>query len=178
MGDWVAANTDKLAGLADLASIGSFIAVVFAGVALFLESRRFQRTLVLGVHGQLFNSNFNVLAQFLEKPALRQYFYEGQELPDDPDVGNKVQVLCEIVADHFELVCLQMKGLQNEATWRGWTAYMTDLISRSPALREHFISTAEWVTEPIYQGVITQGFLRARLLPPLFAERPPLKPAA
>jgi hypothetical protein len=162
--EWLWQNADKIAALCTAVGL---LAVAYT---LFVEARRFRRTLALSVHGQLLTSSFNALIMLLERPELRPFLYEGRELSKEVDLRlqQQVKIACEMYSDHFELVCLQMERLKSEGSWPGWVTHMTDVISRSPSLRQHFRETAAWITAPAFQEVVAHGFRRAHESVPAF----------
>lgn len=158
----------------DVGELLTGVGVILAVLVAWFESWRFRRTLTLGVHSQVFSSSFNALNVVLENPELRPYLYEGKQPPgeyDDVKLAQRVKVACEMFSDLFELVCLQMEGMRKVKTWKGWQNYMTDVIASSPALRNHFRESAEWVTAPVFQRIVQEGFSRAHEDAPPLGQR-------
>lgn len=127
------------------------------------EVRSLHTSMTVNSHSQLFASNFTVLSLLLDRPVLRQFIYEGRTLSesDAEELRQQVKVLCEVFSDHFELVTLVMGNMVGEPNWPGWVEYISDVISRSPQLREHYRQTVNWVTAPVFRNIVNKGFERA-----------------
>lgn len=127
------------------------------------ELNNLHTSLTANIHSQLFTSGFTVLNMLLDRPELRQFIYERRELSasDDEELRQRVKVLCEVFSDFFELVCVVMGKVADEPTWKGWIEYISDVISQSPQLRQHFRDTKHWVSALVFRDVVIKGFQKA-----------------
>ena len=85
-----------------------------------------------------------VIAYFLDYPELRQYFYEGVELPEDSTTRARVLAVAELLADALQSNYWLFQGkdveslgsvdptLDIRADWADWTEFV---LTMSPAVR-------------------------------------------
>jgi hypothetical protein len=85
-----------------------------------------------------------VIERFIEYPELRQYFYEGVEVPEDPTTRARVLAMTELIGDALQSTHWLYEGkdvallrsmdpeLDPGADWDHWIG---DILTTSPALR-------------------------------------------
>jgi len=88
---------------------------------------------------------FLVIAHFVDYPELREYFYEGVELPEDSTTRARVLAVAELMADALQsnywlfqgkdvesLGSVDDPALDIRSDWDDWTEF---ILTMSPALR-------------------------------------------
>ena len=86
----------------------------------------------------------HVINRFIDYPELRQYFYEGVELPEDPTARARVLAMTELIGDALQSTHWLYKGkdvalvgsvdpeLEILVDWDGWTE---KVLTTSPVMR-------------------------------------------
>lgn len=80
---------------------------------------------------------------FIEYPALRPYFYDNVEEPDDPIERNRVSAIAETHIDMMDNLLTQSPHLEDIVA-EPWDDYFRDLMRRSPAIRRFWAEHREW----------------------------------
>jgi hypothetical protein len=85
-----------------------------------------------------------VIERFIDYPELRQYFYEGVEVPEEPTARARVLAMTELIGDALQSTHWLYEGkdvallrsvdpeLDPGADWHQW---MRSILTTSPALR-------------------------------------------
>ena len=86
----------------------------------------------------------HVINRFIDYPELRQYFYEGAEVPEDPTARARVLAMTELIGDALQSTDwlyqgkdVALLGAVDPASdilvdWDDWTQF---ILTMSPALR-------------------------------------------
>lgn len=72
---------------------------------------------------------------FLENPALRPYFFNGEELPSASDDRARVLAVAEMYVNLMDNVLTQLPTLSQGGIAADWEAYFGDVYRSSPAIR-------------------------------------------
>lgn len=87
---------------------------------------------------------------FLERPYLRPYFYENQDLSKirDEKTRNEVMIVAEYQLDYFDLVMTQLDYIPTDKDSAGdqasWIKYFIDSFAKSPALCKRVGDHPDW----------------------------------
>jgi hypothetical protein len=132
---------------------GLVTAVAVAGSVLFLARQTSQSVDQFFVANELAGARAlaqgyelwdRVIIRFIDYPELRQYFYEGVELPEDPTARARVLAMTELTADALQSTHWLYQGkdvallgavdpaLDIRADWDGWTEF---ILTMSPVMR-------------------------------------------
>ena len=84
----------------------------------------------------------HVITRFIDYPELRQYFYEGVEVPEDSTARARVLAMTELIGDALQsahwlyegkdVALLSSAGSTDPTDWDDWTQF---ILTMSPALR-------------------------------------------
>jgi hypothetical protein len=144
-------------GALELATViaGLVTAAAVAGSVLFLArqtSQSVQQFLVANelagarAMAQSYEIADRVIAYFVEYPELREYFYEGVELPEEPTARARVLAIAELMADAlqsgywlFQGKDVALLGAEDPALdiRPNWDDYTEFILTMSPAVRSH-----------------------------------------
>ena len=127
-------------------AVGTVLGAVFTALGLgfiVVQLRAARRQLTITTFEHLYSRMQGIHEMFMAKPHLRPFFYAGKEMKEGADNYEEVCIAAEMLADYFQQVSLEL-DLMPPKTAQGWKAYMSDVVSRSPALRVHLSSNAAW----------------------------------
>jgi hypothetical protein len=73
---------------------------------------------------------------FIEEPELKAYFYNGAQLPTNPQERAKVETIAEMFADVLESTIYASTSLPAfSCHYNDWINYSQFLLARSPAMK-------------------------------------------
>lgn len=98
------------------------------------QLRAERRALETQTNWQMYETSISILTVFVEKPELRQYFYDNRPAPTEEPLRSRVLAVAELVADHLESIVLSQDVVEAR-TNVVWVRYMQGLYRRSPVLR-------------------------------------------
>jgi len=122
-------------------------AAAVAGSVLFLARQTSQSVEQFSVANELAGARAlaqgyelwdHVITRFIDYPELRQYFYEGVELPEDSTARARVLAMTELVGDALQSTDWLYQGKDVallgavDPNWDDWTKF---ILTMSPALR-------------------------------------------
>lgn len=83
---------------------------------------------------------------FYENPAMRPYFYEGAEPPDDPLEAARVKSLAELFMDFLDMVIVLETTTppQLAIPWVEYEDYFRDIYRTSPVIRRFYAENRDW----------------------------------
>ena len=127
-------------------AIGSIIAGLAAVVGFWLvikQLKQVDRTIHRDVLDCLYSRVYEIHQVVLANPDLFKYFYERADAPEDPVLRSKLDTLCEMVFELYELIVLQKDSMSKEL-YESWFVYMKKMVEQSPVLQQHLETHHDW----------------------------------
>ncbi len=94
----------------------------------YLPDSAIQRAIQSDTHSKLYTHYLEVTKLLLQKPQLRPYFYGGKVLdksvPDQADIRQEIEVMCEVFLSLFEHAVVQKNNLPGDSWQNCWRAYV------------------------------------------------------
>ena len=89
-----------------------------------------------------------VLLLFVERPALRAYFYDSKSLPRSGHTRARVIAVAEILGDTLETGLVANRLIPTTESFDDWATYSGQMLVTSPALSRSYVTPrAEWAAE-------------------------------
>jgi predicted cobalt transporter CbtA len=85
-----------------------------------------------------------VLENFVERPDLRAYFYDGKQPPTDGPDRIRVQTIAEMLTDVVESALLGTSLVESTASHQPWSSYAEFLLRESPAIAHTVCVHGDW----------------------------------
>jgi len=83
-----------------------------------------------------------VIERFIDYPELRQYFYEGEEVPEDPTSRARVLAMTELIGDALQSTHwlyqgkdVALLGSVDPGFGADWDDWIKKVLTNSPAMR-------------------------------------------
>jgi hypothetical protein len=130
-----------------------------AMVATWLQTIRMGELVELNnnlLHSRLYSTSVShsteIYKILIEKPKLRKYIYDGQDIDAKHPDYNEFASLADTIIDVFDmtLMSMEIKDARGRAAWPGrigWRNWMVDVVSTSPGLRRYFAASKEFYAE-------------------------------
>ena len=129
-----------------LGELGEFLTAI-AGIATLVfisfQIRDFRKT----VRGQTYQAVYSEMLRldrfFLDHVELREHFYDGKTLPEEPRIQLQGKIVAEMICDFFDNLFLQRLIIAPQE-FKEWEQYMTLLVINSPILEKSMRSHKKW----------------------------------
>ncbi|QJW90877.1 hypothetical protein HNV11_16580 [Spirosoma taeanense] len=136
-----------------ITSIASVLVTLAGFILINRQIKQVDKSTRGQTHSYLYTHQDSITRLFIEKPALRAFFYDDLT----PDTRHKndivIRAVTELVADFCEHIYLQLPNLPDDIR-KGWDGYMKNLYNNSPLLREHFErGSGEWYSKEFIEAL-------------------------
>lgn len=92
---------------------------------------------------------------FVDKPHLRKYFYDGEPVPEEPEVYEQAKAAALVMLDFLANILVYVNNYEHLYPEKEWHGYIEDMFRFSPMLSETFIQLRregkEWYVEELYR---------------------------
>jgi hypothetical protein len=127
-----------------------FVSVVLLGLQvreMAKQSSHGARATLASVYQAMNDNMLQINRLFIDRPALRPYFYGERELTDEsPDERERVEATAELFINFIDNVLTQMPLLPSNLA-APWRTYFGSVITSSPVLSEFWKRRREWYSE-------------------------------
>ena len=142
----------QIAGVTWTADVQA-IASIVGFVVIIYQIRQLQRAIQSDTHNKLYTHYLEVTKLLLQKPQLRPYFYGGKVLdktvPDQADIRQEIEVMCEVFLSLFEHAVVQKNNLPGDSWQNCWKAYVLERYKNSPVLVTFFTANQAWYAKTL-----------------------------
>ena|SRR2546423_3462572 len=129
------------------AIIAGDIITLFTLIALILEVRHLKKSIHSSTYQRIYEQMINIDRFFIRRPTLKPYFYDRKEVEtNNPAELNELFSIAEMLIDYFDSVYHQQDCMP-EDTFPQFSAFMRDLCSNSPLLKDFLNERKEWYPE-------------------------------
>ena len=90
-----------------IGTFGGLIVTIFGFIIVYIQIREIRNELHSQAHGTLFTRDNELMRTLLEHADLSPYFFEGKDIVKENSQYNRVSVLADMWATHFEHVVMQ-----------------------------------------------------------------------
>jgi hypothetical protein len=122
-------------------------ATLLLAVGQWREMARQTERSVLAIESSIYQSIADELQQiglqFVERPQLRRYFYDGEASSTEEPEATQIRALAAVFVDFMDTVTVQVAAIP-EHNRNVWHAFFRDLLATSPAIREYWADTSQW----------------------------------
>lgn len=122
-------------------AVGTLLAVL-VGIVGFIfvweQIRNLRLELQCEANGKIYAEHTEIMKIFVDKPHLRQYFFENAEIEQGSTDYDAVHAIAHMVCCYFEHVLLQLDNVP-EFVRQGWVDYARFIYHLSPATRACFV---------------------------------------
>jgi len=136
-----------------VAAIAASISAILVPAALWLAARQWREMArqtersVVAIKSSIYQSFASQLQEiallFVDRPELRQYFYDNREPPRNGRDATQVRALAAVFLDFMDTVAVQVAAIP-EHDRDVWFRFFQDLMRTSPAIRKCWNETSEW----------------------------------
>jgi hypothetical protein len=118
-----------------VALFGNFV-LFLSMVLLGLQLRSGARATLASVYQAMNDNMLQINHLFIDRPSLRPYFYDGQELTDESaEERQRIEATAELFINFTDNVLTQMPLLPRNLA-EPWRTYFAGVTSTSPVLRD------------------------------------------
>jgi hypothetical protein len=115
------------------------------------QSKRLELSLRANVETSTITLVTNLDRVFIEKPFLRPYFYDSTQINEEDEKFSEAAATAEMMLDIFDIISTQSKNFPEYWSPPGaWDAWIIDMFSTSPILRNTFDKYQTWYGTDIY----------------------------
>lgn len=132
--------------LQEMGELGEFFTAIVGVLTLLFISfqiRDFRKT----VRGQTYQAVYSEMLRldqfFLDYVELREHFYDGKTLAEDPKIQSQAKIAAEMICDFFDNLFLQ-RLIIDPQEFKEWEQYMIRLVINSPILDKSMRSHNKW----------------------------------
>ena len=126
------------------------VSVILIGIQvreMTRQSRHGVQATLASVYQAMNDNMLQINRLFVDRPSLRPYFYEEQELTDEsPEELERIDATAELFVNLIDNVLTQMPLLPGHLA-QPWRTYFASVITSSPVLREFWKRHREWYSE-------------------------------
>jgi hypothetical protein len=121
------------------------------------------------LYGQSVTHSTEIYKILIDKPKLRKYIYNGQDIDEKHPDYEEFAGLADTILDVFDMTLIyrDLKDSRGRSAWpdqAGWRTWMVDVISTSPGLRRYFVASKEYyVDNPTLLALFEEGERKAKL---------------
>jgi hypothetical protein len=138
---WGAAPQALISALQTITSTIGFVYVVYQIIQV-------RNTLRGATQDRLYVQYNEICKTFMQKPYLREYFYESRSFnPDQSDreyLRSEIDVMCEMILALIEHSVLQQSNMPKDAWEHCWHSYARERVKQSVEMRRFFESNSGW----------------------------------
>lgn len=109
---------------------------------------------------------------FVDRPELRPYFYENEELPPDKRERDRVLAVAELLVDFMDNIVTQCHAMPADHR-ELWFAYFRDQHDSSPAIRAYWQESSRWYQPELRRALFPPDGVAPRPVIPETAGSPP-----
>lgn len=120
------------------------------------------------LYGQSVTHSTEIYKILIDKPKLRKYVYNGQDIDEKHPDYEEFAGLADTILDVFDMTLIyrDLKDSRGRSAWPdqvGWRSWMVDVISTSPGLRRYFVASKEYyVDNPNLLALFEEGERKAK----------------
>lgn len=128
--------------------IAALIITIVGFWFVFRQIALVRRTLNAQANAVLSEQSLSILQFIAANPETYDYLYNSKPLTSGDPNAVAVRCLCEMVANYSDMVVAMMPDLHQDVAKR-WERFITDSLSCSPALRDHFREHRLWYSDDV-----------------------------
>lgn len=130
------------------AGIAAVVVTITGFGLVFRQIALVRRTLNSQANAVLSDQSLSILQFIAANPETYDYLYNSKPLTSSDPNFVVVRCLCEMVANYADMVVAMMPDLHPDVAKR-WERFITDTVSCSPALRDHFRDHRLWYSDEV-----------------------------